>query len=265
LGAFLKARREQVTPADVGIPAGSRRRVPGLRAEEVALLAGISPDYYLRLEQGRSRHPSVEVLGCLASALLLDRDATAYLRALAQAGVGLSVLGPSEGSSELEDFGRLLQSWSGVAAYVQDAHFYNVMANDLAVALCPFFAVGESPIRATFLEPSKRSFFRDWHAWTEEVVPYLRGASGADTGDEGLRALLSELNDGSERFRLLWAPHDVHVRTSGHIAVVHPRVGDLDLRYERFVSATSGLSLMTYFAPFGSASEASLQKLPASA
>jgi transcriptional regulator with XRE-family HTH domain len=160
LGEYLRARRELVRPEEVELPAVGRRRVPGLRREELAMLAGISSDYYLRLEQGRDHHPSAQVIDALARALRLDDEATAHLRALAQPTSARPRTGEAERAPD--SITQLIASWSDTPAFVQDRHMDVLAANALASALSPVFSPGVNLVRATFLDPEVRRLMSDW-------------------------------------------------------------------------------------------------------
>src|SRR5277367_4082890 len=222
LGDYLRARREQVRPEDVGLDSGPRRRVPGLRREELAMLAGISVDYYLRLEQGRDKHPSSQVLGALAQVLRLDIKATEHLHRLAglrAAHRPLPVAGT--GADRLDQLIDQISLPAIVANRYQDV----LAANAIARALSPGFAPGENFLRWRLLEPAAREFFVDWDEATEVAVSGLREAAGSDPDDPRLRSLIDELSTASERFRELWERADVGYRV-GVIHMRHPKVGD---------------------------------------
>ncbi|WP_051799664.1 helix-turn-helix transcriptional regulator [Catenuloplanes japonicus] len=244
LGDFLRARRELIRPEDVGMVAGARRRVPGLRREEVALLAGISAEYYLRLEQGRDLHPSDQILTALASALQLDDDAVAYLHRLAHPAPRPARRRRSAPAPSLQP---LVDSWPATPAYVQDAAGRVTAANRPAVALCPFFAVGQTPLRSVFLEPEMRRFYVNWADTTAKAVSGLRAtlALGGDA-EPGLLELIGELTVASDRFRTLWARRDVRGRTTGLTEIAHPLVGPLQLHYEKFQQPESRQLLVVY-------------------
>jgi transcriptional regulator with XRE-family HTH domain len=244
LGEFLRARREQVSPKDVGIEPGGFRRVPGLRREEVATLAGISADYYLRLEQGRDRNPSVQVLEALARVLRLTEAATAHLIALG------GHLPPQGGVPEVPDsIIELIESWPTTAAYVQNK-FTDVLAvNDLCAALSPNYRVGVNLLRAVFLDPAERALRRDWETLTEDVVAVLRANAGADLSAPRLVELVEELSAASDRFRTLWARHDVRPKSTRTSHLRHPSVGDLSLSADKLlISGTDGLMLVVFHA-----------------
>lgn len=261
LGDFLRARRERLRPQDVGLPPGARRRVPGLRREEVALLAGISAEYYLRLEQGRDRHPSDQVLDSIAHALRLGRDARLHLRELARPADAGEREAP--GSEQVgEGIRTLLDTWTATPALVHGRHLTTLAANPMAVALSPFFAPGTNTLRAAFLEPEMRAFYRDWDEMTAKAVAYLRSLAGSRAADPPLAGLIGELARDSERFRALWARQDVRRRTSGTTRLMHPLAGPLELRYEKLaLPGAPGQMLVTYHAEPGSRSEDRLRLL----
>jgi transcriptional regulator with XRE-family HTH domain len=261
LGDYLRARREQVRPDEVGLPPGQRRRVPGLRREEVALLAGISAEYYLRLEQGRDRHPSDQVVDSIARALRLDLDAEHYLRELAQP---MSPVKRRAGRPRRVSPGirSLIDGWTNTAALVHDTTMITLAANRLATTLCPYYAPGVNTLRASFLEPEMRELFVDWDGITAKAVAYLRSVIGGEVDDPRIVALVGELSLHSERFRTLWARHDVRQKTSGVTRFRHPQVGPLDLRYDKLaVPGASGQMLITYHAEPGSPSAERLELL----
>ena len=256
LGDYLRARREQVRPADVGLPAGGgRRRVQGLRREELALLAGISSDYYMRLEQGRDQHPSGQVLDALATVLRLDPDATAYLHQLA----GPVRLRRSE--QVPTSILQLVDSWPATPAYVQDRLTTIVAANRAANALGPCYSVGVNLLRTVFLDPVEREFRPDWDETVTDGVGILRAEFGADLDDPGLVALVGELSAGSERFRELWARHDVRARAGHMIRFAHPVAGPLELHSEKLPIANTSLTLVVFHAEAGTASADAVQRL----
>ncbi|SCE52093.1 Helix-turn-helix domain-containing protein, partial [Streptomyces sp. DvalAA-14] len=236
--------------------------MPGLRREEVALLAGISAEYYLRLEQGRDRHPSEQVLESIARALLLDADAETYLHQLARP--PRAATGRRAGRPERvgEGVRGLIGSWTTTPAFVHGRSMTILAANPIAVALSPSFAPGVNTLRAAFVEPEMRVFHRDWDAMTAKAVAYLRSQAGAAAHDPALLELIGELGRHSERFRTLWARQDVRQKTSGTSRMLHPQVGPLELRYEKLaVPGSPGQMLITYHAEPDSESAERLQLL----
>ncbi|GGV29719.1 transcriptional regulator [Streptomyces filipinensis] len=255
LGEFLRARRALVRPKDVGLPGGGLRRVPGLRREEVAMLAGISSDYYLRLEQGRDRNPSLQVLEAIAGVLRLDADATAHLVGLAQERRGSRARSGHRPEQVPASLLQLIDGWPRTPAYIQNRYTDCLAANALATALTPNYRPGVTLLRAVFLDPAERELRRDWEDLTEEGVAALRSGAGADADDPRLRDLVGELSLRSERFRALWARHEVRPRRGRVSRLSHPQVGDLDLRSDKLsVDGTDRLTLVVFHAEPGSRS-----------
>jgi transcriptional regulator with XRE-family HTH domain len=257
LASFLRARRELLKPADVGLPDSDRRRVEGLRREEVAMLAGISTEYYLRLERGRDHQPSDQVLEGLARALQLDDDAAAYLRELARPQPRRrAVAERCEPAVQ-----TLIDSWPVTAAFVVNRNLTILASNGMARALSRFFTPGENILRAAFLEPELRTLYRDWEMLTTRMVPFLRAVLGAEPPDRELVELIGELSIASHRFSTLWARHDVKHRSTGPSPFYHPNVGPLDLHYTILHLPDQRQILVTYHAEPGSPSEESLRLL----
>src|SRR6201996_2705679 len=204
IGEYLRARRELVRPEDVGFQDLGRRRTPGLRREEVAMLAGVSADYYIRLEQGRDQHPSPQVLDALARALQLDEDATAHLHGLARPRPRRRARRPRPERVPAGIAG-LIDSWETTPAYVQGRYFDVLAVNALAAALAPFYTAGANLLRAAFLDPRVRDMHPGWEHTTESMVAGLRATIGPETDDPQLNELIGELSIRSDRFRGLWA------------------------------------------------------------
>jgi transcriptional regulator with XRE-family HTH domain len=260
LGDFLRARREQIAPGEVGLPGSERRRVVGLRREEVAMLAGISTEYYLRLEQGRDLHPSDQVLDALASALQLDGDAIGYLHRLAHP-VPAAKRRRSRTPAAPSSLQPLLDAWTTTPAHASGANGKVVAANRLAVALTPNFAVGGNPLRAAFLDPEMRRLYPDWEDLTAKTVSGLRAMIGVESADPELLATIGELSVASERFRTLWARRDIRTKTTGLTRMEHPVVGELLLHYEKMLLPEARQLLVVYRADPGSSSAERLQML----
>ncbi|MEU4154738.1 helix-turn-helix transcriptional regulator [Streptomyces sp. NPDC026659] len=260
LGEFLRARRARIGPEEAGLPAGSRRRVPGLRREEVAQLAGISPEYYLRLEQGRNLNPSDQILAGLAAALRLDEDAVAYLHRLARTAAAPGRRRPRTRAGQ-DAPQSLLDSWPDTPAYAQGAGGRVVAANRLAVLLCPFFAVGSDPLRAAFLEPAMRALYPRWDEMTAKAVSGLRAMLDVEDPDPALLEAIGELTHASERFADLWARREVRRRDTGHTLLHHPVVGELELRYEKLLRPQARQLIVVYHADPGSPSADRLRLL----
>lgn len=260
LGSYLRARREQVSPADVGLPVAGMRRVAGLRREEVAMLAGISSDYYLRLEQGRDRHPSVQVLEALARVLQLDQSGTEYLISLAAPRPRSARRRPKRevvpsGVAQLLDV-------IGVPAFVEGRYFDVLASNRLARAISPSLQVGENRMRAIFTDPAEQALYPDWEQMTGSLVAGFRDSVGTDLDDPRFVQLVGELSLSSERFRQLWARHDVQARGGGTLRIDHPQVGLLTLRREKLIIGDSaGQMLAIYHAQPGTDSHERLTLL----
>ncbi|MEU5563344.1 helix-turn-helix domain-containing protein [Micromonospora musae] len=259
IGEFLRARRERLQPEDAGLATTGYRRTPGLRREEVAMLAGISTDYYLRLEQGRDRAPSAQVLDALARVLQLDADETAFLYALTRArpkrAPRVRVEKVPEGTF------RLLAALP-MPAFVEDRYLTVLAANQLAEALSPNMRAGVNRLAAAFLDPHDRELHDDWEQATAAAVGQLRAVMGTETADPRMVALVGELSLKSERFRRLWARQDIVGRASGQTRLHHPEVGDLDLHREKLIVAgTDNQVLVIYHAEPGTASAEALALL----
>jgi transcriptional regulator with XRE-family HTH domain len=210
LGSFLKARRALVRPEDAGLPVTGRRRVAGLRRDELAALAGVSLAYLTRLEQGRDRNPSEQVLDALGAALRLDADLTGHLHALAR-GASRRNGGPPLRPQERPAPGTqlLLDAWVDTPAYLRGRRFDVLAANAKAIALAPMYQPGRNLVRDVFLDPGARALFPRWDAVAADSVAALRAAAGADLDDPALRELVEDLSAASEDFRRLWERHDV--------------------------------------------------------
>lgn len=261
LGEFLSARRSRLLPEDLGLVTSGRRRVTGLRREEVALLAGVSTDYYMRLEQGRERHPSAQVIEALARALDLDKDAADHLRRLAHT-EGRRPRPTRRAGRVDPHLARLLDRWSDTPAFVLDQALDVLARNRLAEALHSDFALDDNLARMVFLDPAAHRFHREWDRTASAAVAELHRAAGLAPDDPRLNEVVGELALKSTDFRSLWARHDVRGKTGDAKALHHSEVGDLDLRYDSFtVNAVPGQQLIVYQAEQGSPSEGSLALL----
>jgi transcriptional regulator with XRE-family HTH domain len=253
LGAFLRARRARLAPADVGFAELGRRRVPGLRREEVATLAEMSVTYYIRLEQGRDRRPSASVVESLGRALRLDDAGVRHLRTLA----GLASSGardaPAEARPELR---RLLDLHVSAPAYVMDRLSTVLAANPPAMRLHPSYRPGRNLLRDLFFDAEARAAYApgELPRLCRDGVAVLRTADGADE-------LVAELL-GSQEFAALWASHEVIEKSAGALRLIHPEAGTLDLDADVFeVSGAPGQRLVVLHAAPGSASETRLHAL----
>jgi len=241
---FLSTRRARITPADAGLPVyrGDRRRVSGLRREEVALLAGISSQYYTRLERGQATGVSESVMEGIARALRLNEaERTHLLDLLRTAGSTRPSRRPAP-QRVRPTVQRVLDSMSGTPAFVLNGRLDVLAANDLGFALfSPMYADrGRSPnnARFVFLDPHATTFFREWNRVADDTVALLRAEAGRDPYDRDLSDLIGALSTRSEEFRARWAAHDVRIHTTGVKLLHHPVVGDLDLPFESFPLAS---------------------------
>jgi transcriptional regulator with XRE-family HTH domain len=259
LGAFLKARRGSIQPLQAGLDSRPGRRVPGLRREEVAMLAGVSVDYYTRLEQGRERNPSPAVLNALSGALNLDADLRAHVFRLAD-------LAPSAHQAERDDVDpalhTLLSAWAHTPAIIINRQLDILARNELADALYAGFRRTDNLAVMTFVDPAGRRFFSDWQRATEACVANLRLALGHPGSFERVQTLVASLHEQSAEFRLLWNRHDVRGKTRDAKTFHHPAVGALELEYNAFdVRSAPGQQLIVYQAAAGTPSSDKLRLL----
>lgn len=268
---FLTTRRARITPDQAGLPTTGPRRVPGLRRSEVATIAGLSVEYYARLERGQIAGASTGVLEALARALRLDDTERAHLHDLARAADGIPTSGRPRRRTTGKAASRLSLQWAldaikdGVA-FVRDPHQNLLATNALGRAFySPVIGdSGRTPnlARFQFLDPASRDFYPDWDLFAQMCVGIMRAEAGRDPHDRGLQDLVGELSTRSETFRRLWADHNVRTHGSGTKRFNHPIVGELTLAYEELaVTAEPGLVLLVYTAEPGSPSAERLQLL----
>lgn len=264
-------RRARVTPEAAGLTSGSNRRVAGLRRSEVASLAGVSVEYYAKLERGAIAGASAAVLDAISSALRLDDTERAHLLDLARAADGIPTSGRSRRRVTRPAAPRLSLQWAlssitdGVA-FVRDQRHDLLAVNDLGRA---FFSpvIGEGGrmpnlARFQFLDPAARDFYPDWDKFAEMCVAVMRAEAGRDPHDKGLQDLVGELSLGSDTFRTLWAAHNVRTHGAGIKRFRHPVVGELVLAYEELaITAEPGNVLLIYTAEPGSPSGERLKLL----
>ncbi|MEU6894794.1 helix-turn-helix transcriptional regulator [Streptomyces sp. NPDC046557] len=259
LAGYLRTRRSRVDPAAVGIPTDSRRRVEGLRREEVAHLSGVSVDYYVRLEQGRATQPSEQVLDALARVLGLDETERGHLDRLARQRLRRA---KAPGGRVRPESLRVLALVADAPALIMDHRLDVVAGNRLAGLLFGRPLPGLNIARHLFLEEAEHGLYADWENCTRDVVGHLRLAAGKYIEDPRLASLIGELAMGSERFRRLWARADVRARTHGRKVYRHPLVGVLELHQENFaLPDESGMELLVLSAASGSAAEDGLRLL----
>ncbi|HYB26256.1 MAG TPA: helix-turn-helix transcriptional regulator [Solirubrobacteraceae bacterium] len=266
IAEFLTSRRARVTPEQAGLPTYGQRRVKGLRREEVASLAGVSVEYYKRLERGTASGVSDSVLEALARALQLDDAERAHLFDLARAA---SPVAPKRRRAVQQRVRpvvlRILDSMSA-PAIVRNSRVDYLAANPLGRALyAPLFESREQPpnsARFTFLDLAAQEFYVDWERTAEDLVAHLRSEAGRNPYDRGLSDLVGELSTRSEEFRTWWAAHNVRYHRTGSKRLRHPVVGELELEYEVMdVSADDGLTISVYSAEPDSRSAEALDLL----
>jgi transcriptional regulator with XRE-family HTH domain len=265
---FLTSRRARVTPERAGLPKwGRHRRVSGLRREEVALLAGISVEYYTRLERGNARGVSETVLEAISQALQLDEAEHAHLLDLVRtANAEPSPRRSSTPQHVRPSVARIVDAMSGIPACVLNGRLDVLYANDLANAL--FSDLLRDPVRPpnlarfAFLDPRSRALWVDWEKAAWDTVAILRAEAGRNPYYRALSDLVGQLSTRSGEFRVRWATHDVKFHRTGTKQFHHPLVGDLTLAFESLeLPADPGLWLLTYSAEPGSASEQALDEL----
>ena len=266
LSEYLRTRRARLKPADVGLAEyGRRRRVQGLRREELAQLAGVSVAYYTRLEQGNARNVSVEVLDAISHALKLSDAEHTHLLHLAKPKQQKRRPAPQR-QQVRPALLELLTAMEGVPAYVWGRRSDVLAWNRTASAVFGDWAARAPEernwARITFLDPAARRLFADWESKASDVVGHLRLDAGQHADDPLLAELIGELSMKSEDFRTMWAAHDVKRKSHGSMRLMHPLVGELTLRYETFtLPGDEEQSLAIYHAEPGSASEDALRLL----
>jgi transcriptional regulator with XRE-family HTH domain len=266
---FLISRRERISPAQAGLPAygGGNRRVKGLRREEVALLAGVSIDYYVRMERGNLTGASEVVLDGIASALQLDEAERAHLFDLARAAQPAPPRQRRSKTSGVTDgIQQILDAITDAPAWVRNARHDMLAANLLARALyAPVLADPRRPAnnaRFVYLDPAAREFFDDWDRAADDIAAMLRSEAGSNPYDKQLVELIGELSTRSEEFRSRWAAQNVRFHRTGRKCIHHPVVGTLDLDFEAMeFPAHPGLTLLAYTAPAGTPTADSLKML----
>lgn len=265
---FLTSRRARITPDEAGLPVyGGNRRVTGLRREEAAMLAGISIDYYIRLERGNLSGASDGVLEALGRALMLDDAERAHLFDLARAATASPRARRKRSPQTVRpSVQRVLDAITTAPAWVRNDRGDVLAANELGRALyLDMMAEETTPpnsARFTFLNPKARAFFHDWERGADDVVAVLRSAAGKNPYDRDLTDLIGELSTRSEEFRTRWARHEVKHHRAGRKRLRHPIVGDLDLTYEALeLPADPGLRVNIYTAEPGTPSEDALKVL----
>ncbi|GGS58159.1 MULTISPECIES: helix-turn-helix transcriptional regulator [Streptomyces] len=272
LGDFLKSRRAALRPEEVGInPHPSRRRVTGLRREELAMLAGVSITHYTRIEQGRATSVSDGVLEAIARTLRLTDDETAHLKDLARPAASSSRPAPPRVAHASASARQLLAAMTDVPAVIMDRHNDVLAWNQLGHALLAGHLAPDSPdtpatrpnlTRMLFLDEQYRELYANWNEQAQLAVAHLRLVAGRHPDDRALAELVGQLTMNSDEFAALWARHPVRTCTSGLKHLRHPLVGALELSFENLIlPGTSGQRLIAYTAEPGSPSEAALRLL----
>ncbi|MGW1030442.1 helix-turn-helix domain-containing protein [Streptomyces sp. NPDC002577] len=261
IGSFLRSRRERIDAASAGVVDNTRRRVKGLRREELALLAGVSPSYYTRIEQGRDRHPSREILQALARVLRLDDTERTYLWSLVAPS-----LPPADGGATIPvDTVRpgvlvLLERWADLPAFVVGPRRDVLAATALAARVNPAWSPGRNLVEFAFLDPRARQVYPDWEEIGLQAVAGLRTTAAARPAQ--LDAFVADLRERSETFRTLWDSHDVYERVTGEKRLAVDGVGVLSLDFETFALAgPEGHVLYVYFPRPGSKDDTVLRAL----
>jgi transcriptional regulator with XRE-family HTH domain len=266
IAEFLVSRRAKIAPGQAGLPSYGQRRVPGLRREEVASLAGVSADYYRRLERGQVTGASELVLEALARALQLDDAERTHLFDLARAASPVASKRSRPPKTRVRPVVQRLLGQIEAPAIVSTVCGDYLAANALGRALySPVFDSREQPAnsgRFTFLDPAARKFYPEWERLASELVASLRSQAGRNPRDRNLQDLIGELSTRSEEFRVRWAAHNVRFHRTGSKRLQHPIVGALELSYETLtLDADDGLRLALYSAEAGSASQQALDLL----
>jgi transcriptional regulator with XRE-family HTH domain len=268
---FLTTRRARLTPEQAGVIGGGNRRVPGLRRSEVAMLAGLSPEYYAKIERGDIGGASSAVLDAIATALQFDDTERAHLLDLARTADGIPTSNrqrrrPAKASTSRSSLQWMLEGITGGVAFVRNNRQDLLATNPLGRA---FYAPvigdgGRTPnlARFQFLDPASRDFYPDWDRFAEMCVAVMRAEAGRDPHDRALQDLVGELSTRSETFRSLWGAHNVRTHGAGTKRFNHPLVGEVVLAYEELaITADPGNVLLVYTAEPGSPSDERLKLL----
>jgi transcriptional regulator with XRE-family HTH domain len=244
-GRFLRSRRARVEPELVGLPPGDRRRVAGLRREELAQLANVSVDYLIRLEQGRIERPSPEIVDALARSLLLDPSERRHLFRLAAASEPTAGLG--EGTSVRAGIRLLIDTLDRTPAVLLSRRLDLLYWNPIAEALLGPFAEHRNYARMVVRDPAQRALHADWEEAARQTAALLRYAAARHPEDDRLRALIAELDEADPEFSAWWHAHDVEEKRHGAKTYLHPTAGELTLTYEAWPMPDDGDQILTVF------------------
>ena len=260
---FLRARREQLQPEDVGLPRDPHRRVPGLRREEVAELAGISPEYYVRLEQGRDHQPSEQVLAALGRALRLDDDGVTYLQRAANVAPFVRFTAHSPAPTVAASVQHLLDQWSHTPAYVSDRNHDVLSANATARALAPgYLEPGSNLLLSVFAAGATAERAGDWELTARSLVDSLR--FNGDPTDQRLREIVGTLSVSDRLFRRMWADHNAKPLTSGITPAYVEPLGWVQFNFQTLeIPGQRGQFLTTFFGAAGSRAALAISYLAA--
>jgi transcriptional regulator with XRE-family HTH domain len=264
---FLMSRRSRITPAQAGLPDfGGTRRVTGLKREEVAMLTGVSTEYYARLERGNLRGVSESVLESLAGALKLDEAERAHLLDLAKAAAPSRAAGTRRVRAEVRpSVQRILAGMTGTPAYIRNSRMDIVAANSLCCALCTdILSPNTLPLnlaRFMFLDPRSQNFFVEWATIADDLAAALRTEAGRNPHDRALNGLIGDLATGSTEFATRWARHNVRFHRSARKTLHNPLVGDIELSGDSLELPGEGLTLIAYTAEPGSHAQEQLDFL----
>ncbi|WP_460522321.1 helix-turn-helix transcriptional regulator [Flindersiella endophytica] len=263
LGDFLQSRRARRQPEDLGLtPTGSRRRVPGLRREELAQAAALSVDYYVRLEQGRLRNPSAEVVDAVATALALDPSERTYLHNLARPQRAAPPSTRPAVPITIQTFLDNMNVPAALCSHRTDVLAWNALTSALLTDFDALPPEERNMARLLFLDTKVAARFVEWECKARHIVSHLRMVASRSPGDEKLVTLIGELTAHSPDFARLWATHPVHQKARGGYRYRHPVIGEFFLRYEAFsLPDAPDLSLVAQIADPGSPDEQALRLL----
>jgi transcriptional regulator with XRE-family HTH domain len=265
LGDFLRARREALKPQDIGLPEYGRRRVKGLRREEVAMLAGMSNDYYVRLEQGRESSPSPQVVDAVARALRLDAATTEHLWRLVQPPESRTWR-HAQDTTVSPQLLQLMDGWSTSPAFALGPALDILACNPMAAALHESFHPADNLARMVFADPAGRQFYQEWERAAHSCVAEIRAAYGHDPDNPRIAEVVADLSAASDEFAELWGRHDVKPKTQEGKHLRHPDVGDLHILFSAFtVNGAPHQQLVVYQAEPASPAAQAFERLRARA